>query len=80
MYLILFSLGLAIPFITIAIISDRINFNNKLFTSFQKYSTNISGVTLIALGYLIFSDRVYILASFFQDILYILNLEWLSTI
>ena len=76
----LFSLGLAVPFITIAILSDRINLNNKVFTSFQKYSTNVSGLTLIALGYLIFTDRVYILASFFQEILYILNLDWLSTI
>ena len=80
MYLILFSLGLAVPFITIAILSDRINLNNKVFTSFQKYSTNVSGLTLIVLGYLIFTDRVYILASFFQEILYILNLDWLSTI
>ena len=79
-YLILFSLGLAVPFITIAILSDRINFNNKVFKSFQKYSTNVSGVTLNALGYLIFTDRVYILASFFQEILFILNLDWLSTI
>ena len=80
MYLILFSLGLAIPFLLIAILSDRINLKNKLFTNFQKYSTNVSGITLVALGYLIFTDKIYILASFFQDILYFLNLDWLSTI
>ena len=80
MYLILFSLGLAIPFLLIAILSDRINLKNKLFTNFQKYSTNVSGITLVALGYLIFTDKIYILASFFQEILYFLNLDWLSTI
>ena len=72
MYLILFSLGLAIPFLLIAILSDRINLKNKLFTNFQKYSTNVSGITLVALGYLIFTDKIYILASFFQEILYFL--------
>ena len=80
MYLILFSLGLAVPFLLIAILSDRINLKNKMFTNFQKYSTKVSGITLIALGYLIFTDKIYILASFFQDVLYLLNLDWLSTI
>jgi cytochrome c-type biogenesis protein len=80
MYLVLFSLGLAVPFLSIALLSDRVNLKNKVFINFQKYSTNISGFTLIALGYLIFADKIYILASFFQDILYLLNLEWLSTI
>tara|TARA_Y100000768_G_scaffold156481_1_gene116838 strand:+ start:944 stop:1651 length:708 start_codon:yes stop_codon:yes gene_type:complete len=80
MYLILFSLGLAVPFLLIAILSDRINLKNKMFTNFQKYSTKLSGFTLIALGYLIFTDKIYILASFFQEVLYFLNLDWLSTI
>lgn len=80
MYLVLFSLGLAVPFLSIALLSDRINLKNKVFINFQKYSTNISGFTLIALGYLIFADKIYVLASFFQDILYLLNLDWLSTI
>lgn len=80
MYLILFSLGLAVPFLLIAVFSDKINLKNKVFTNFQKYSTNISGITLIGLGYLIFTDKIYLLASFFQDVLYLLNLDWLSTI
>ena len=80
MYLVLFSLGLAVPFLSIALLSDRVNLKNKVFINFQKYSTNISGFTLVALGYLIFADKIYILASFFQDILYLLNLDWLSTI
>ena len=80
MYLVLFSLGLAVPFLSIALLSDRVNLKNKVFINFQKYSTNISGFTLIALGYLIFADKIYIMASFFQDILYLLNLDWLSTI
>ena len=80
MYLVLFSLGLAVPFLSIALLSDRVNLKNKVFINFQKYSTNISGFTLIALGYLIFADKIYILASFFQDILNLLNLDWLSTI
>ena len=80
MYLILFSLGLAIPFLLIAVLSDKINLKNKIFTNFQKYSTNISGITLIGIGYLIFTDKIYLLASFFQDVLYLLNLDWLSTI
>ena len=80
MYLILFSLGLAIPFLLIAVLSDKINLKNKVFNNFQKYSTNISGITLIGIGYLIFTDKIYLLASFFQDVLYLLNLDWLSTI
>ena len=80
MYLVLFSLGLAIPFLLIAVLSDKINLKNKVFTNFQKYSSNVSGITLIALGYLIFTDKIYLLASIFQDVLYLLNLEWLSTI
>jgi len=80
MYLILFSLGLAVPFLLIAVLSDKINLKNKVFTNFQKYSTNISGITLIGIGYLIFTDKIYLLASFFQDVLYLLNLDWLSTI
>ena len=80
MYLVLFSLGLAIPFLLIAVLSDKINLKNKVFTNFQKYSSNVSGITLIALGYLIFTDKIYLLASIFQDVLYLLNLDWLSTI
>jgi len=80
MYLVLFSLGLAIPFLSIAVLSDKINLKNKVFTNFQKYSSNVSGITLIALGYLIFTDKIYLLASIFQDVLYLLNLDWLSTI
>ena len=80
MYLILFSLGLAIPFLLIAVLSDKINLKNKVFTNFQKYSTNISGITLIGLVYLIFTDKIYLLASFILDVLYLLNLDWLSTI
>ena len=80
MYLVLFSLGLAIPFLLIAVLSDKINLKNKVFTNFQKYSSIVSGITLIALGYLIFTDKIYLLASIFQDVLYLLNLDWLSTI
>ena len=61
-------------------LSIKIKDKNLLREIFQKYSTNVSGVTLIVLGYLIFTDRVYILASFFQEIIYILNLDWLSSI
>lgn len=78
--LVSFSIGLSIPFITISILSGKLNLKNRIFVVFQKYSSKISGVVLIAIGTLIFTDKMYILASFFQDILILINLDWLSTI
>lgn len=78
--LVSFSIGLSIPFITISILSGKLNLKNLIFVAFQKYSSKISGVVLIAIGTLIFTDKMYILASFFQDILILINLDWLSTI
>ena len=79
-YLIMFSLGMGIPFLSIAILSNRINLKNRLFHNFQKFSSKFSGVVLMGIGFLIYTDKMYILASFFQEILYLLNLDWLSTI
>jgi len=78
--LVSFSIGLSIPFVTISILSGKLNLKNRIFVAFQKYSSKISGVVLIAIGTLIFTDKMYILASFFQDILILINLDWLSTI
>jgi len=78
--LVSFSIGLSIPFITISILSGKLNLKNRIFVAFQKYSSKISGAVLIAIGTLIFTDKMYILASFFQDILILFNLDWLSTI
>ena len=71
--LVSFSIGLSIPFITISILSGKLNLKNRIFVAFQKYSSKISGVVLIAIGTLIFTDKMYILASFFQDILILIN-------
>ena len=78
--LIFYSFGLAIPFILLPIFSTKVNLKSKIFTFFKRYSSYISGTTLVAIGALIFSDRMYILASFFQDIFIRLNLERLSNI
>ena len=78
--LVSFSIGLSIPFITISILSGKLNLKNRIFVAFQKYSSKISGVVLIAIGTLIFTDKMYILASFFQDILILINLDWVSAI
>jgi len=75
-----YSLGLAIPFISMPILSTKINLKGKLFTIFQQYSNKISGSILIIIGLLISSDRMYLLASLFQDLFIYLNLDWLSTI
>jgi len=75
-----YSLGLAIPFISMPILSSKINLKGRFFTLFQKYSNKISGGILIIIGLLIFSDRMYILASLFQDLFIYLKLDWLSTI
>tara|TARA_B100000700_G_scaffold179952_1_gene198656 strand:- start:439 stop:1146 length:708 start_codon:yes stop_codon:yes gene_type:complete len=75
-----YSLGLAIPFISMPILSTKINLKGKLFTIFQQYSNKISGSILIIIGILISSDRMYLLASLFQDLFIYLNLDWLSTI
>ena len=79
-YLLFFSIGMGIPFLTLAFLSNKISIRNSLFQNFQKVSTKVSGTTLIMIGALIFSDTMYILASFFQEVLYFLNLDWLSTI
>ena len=75
-----YSLGLAIPFISMPILSTKINLKGKLFTIFQQYSNKISWIILIIICILIFSDRMYLLASLFQDLFIYLNLDWLSTI
>ena len=75
-----YSLGLAIPFILMPILSTKINLKGRFFVTSQKYSNKISGSILIIIGFLIFSDRMYLLASLFQDIFIYLKLDWLSTI
>ncbi len=75
-----YSLGLAIPFISMPILTTKINLKGKLFTIFQQYSNKISGSILIIIGLLIFSDRMYLLASLFQDLFIYLKLDWLSKI
>ncbi len=75
-----YSLGLAIPFISMPIFSTKINLKGKVIVLFQKYSNKISGSILIIIGVLIFSDRMYLLASLFQDLFIYLKLDWLSTI
>lgn len=79
-YLMCFSLGMGLPFLISGLLIDKINLNNSLFRNIQKYSSSLSGLILISIGYLIFSDRMYILASFFQDLLVSLNLDRLSNI
>jgi len=79
-YLVYFSLGMGLPFLIFGLLIDKINLNNSLFRNIQKYSSSLSGLILISIGYLIFSDRMYILASFFQDLLVSLNLDRLSNI
>ena len=79
-YLVYFSLGMGLPFLIFGLLIDKINLNNSLFRNIQKYSSSLSGLILISIGYLIFSDRMYILASFFQDLLVSLNLDKLSNI
>ena len=75
-----YSLGLAIPFISMPLLSSKINFKSRLFIIFQQYSNKISGSILIIIGMLIFTDRMYLLASLFQDLFMYLKLDWLSTI
>lgn len=79
-YLMYFSLGMGLPFLISGLLIDKINLNNSFFRNIQKYSSSLSGLILISIGYLIFSDRMYILASFFQDLLVSLNLDRLSNI
>ena len=79
-YLLYFSLGMGLPFLISGLLIDKINLNNSLFRNIQKYSSSLSGLILISIGFLIFTDRMYILASFFQDLLLSLNLDRLSNI
>jgi len=75
-----YSLGLAVPFIIIPIASSKLNFKSRYFRLIQRQSNKISGVTLILIGILIFSERMYVLASLFQDLFIFLHIGWLSTI
>jgi len=75
-----YSLGLAVPFILMPLVSTRINFKSNFLITMQRHSNKVSGGILIFLGSLIFSDRMYVLASLFQDLFIYLNLDWLSTI
>jgi len=79
-YLLYFSLGMGLPFLISGFLIDKINLNNSLFRNIQKYSSSLSGLILISIGFLIFTDRMYILASIFQDLLLALNLDRLSNI
>jgi cytochrome c-type biogenesis protein len=79
-YLLYFSLGMGLPFLISGFLIDKINLNNSLFRNIQKYSSSLSGLILISIGFLIFTDRMYILASFFQDLLLALNLDRLINI
>lgn len=65
-YLLYFSLGMGLPFLISGFLIDKINLNNSLFRNIQKYSSSLSGLILISIGFLIFTDRMYILASFFK--------------
>ena len=78
--LVSFSIGLTIPFILISLLAGKFSMKSKIFKTFQKYSSKISGLVLITIGILIFTDKMYILASLFQDLLIFINLDWLSTI
>ena len=75
-----YSLGLAIPFISMPLLSSKVNLKGRFIIKFQQYSNKISGSILIFIGLLIFSDRMYLLASIFQDLFIYLKLDWLSTI
>jgi len=79
-YLMYFSLGMGLPFLISGFLIDKINLNNSFFRIIQKYSSSLSGLILISIGFLIFTDSMYILASFFQDLLLSLNLDRLSNI
>lgn len=78
--LVSFSIGLTIPFILISLLAGKFSMKSKIFKTFQKYSSKISGLVLITIGVLIFTDKMYLLASLFQDLLIFINLDWLSTI
>ena len=78
--LVSFSIGLTIPFILISLLAGKFSMKSKIFKTFQKYSSKISGLVLITIGILIFTDKMYLLASLFQDLLIFINLDWLSTI
>ncbi len=75
-----YSLGLAVPFIIMPIASSKLNFKSQYFSLIQRHSNKISGITLILIGILIFSERMYVLASLFQDLFIFLHIGWLSTI
>jgi len=59
---------------------SKLNFKSQYFSLIQRQSNKISGITLILIGILIFSERMYVLASLFQDLFIFLHIGWLSTI
>ncbi|GIW66502.1 MAG: cytochrome C biogenesis protein CcdA [Candidatus Parcubacteria bacterium] len=73
--LFIFSLGLAIPFLTMALlIGSAFNFINK-FSRYLKVISIIGGLFLIFLGILIFTNKLGIWVSFVYDLFKFINYD-----
>ncbi|MEZ0536245.1 cytochrome c biogenesis CcdA family protein [Caldicellulosiruptoraceae bacterium PP1] len=60
-YLLVYSLGLTIPFVITAILINRIKSIIKIISKYSRYIEIISGIMLILFGLLIFFDKINII-------------------
>lgn len=68
MLLIMYSLGLAIPFILTALAIERLSLHFKKITRYLPLISIISGILMIVMGILIFTNRLNLLSNYFNFI------------
>lgn len=56
--LIAYSLGMAVPFLLVAVLIDKFSVGLRRFSKFLPYVSIVSGVLLILIGILIFTDQI----------------------
>ncbi|MBF7097656.1 cytochrome c biogenesis CcdA family protein [Alkalibacter mobilis] len=68
--LVFYSLGLAVPFLLVAALIERFSYYFKKFSKYLPYVSIFSGILLIAMGILIFTDNIGVIGNYFDFIDY----------
>ena len=68
--LLFYSLGMAIPFLLVAALIEKFTEYFRRFSKYMKYVSIVSGVLLIFMGVLIFTDKIGVIGSYLDFIDY----------